>query len=76
MTRRNKPIYCHGHVVYVEPVTPGVWRYRVYVLDQYHDTLVRHGALVCDAVTFTKWAATSRAKRVARTRQYRNARYP
>jgi hypothetical protein len=73
--RRTKQYYC-GHIIYVEPVSPGVWRYRVYTVRQYRDRLVRHGTLVCDAITFTRWAARARAKRVARTREYRNARYP
>ena len=74
--RRRNPIHYWGHIVYVDPVAPGLWRYRVFVVRQYSSNLIRHGQLVCDRTTFTRWAAMSRAKHVARSRNHRNARYP
>lgn len=67
----------YDHRIYLEPLRPGVWRYRVYQLVVITgSTLMRCGPLVCDKETLTKWNAEIRARDVVRRRRRRNARWP
>lgn len=77
MPPTNKTFDYFDHRIYIEPVRPGVWRYRIYQLVKVPGSRVlRNDALVCDKETLTKWNAEVRARDVVRRRRRRRARWP
>lgn len=76
MPPANRTFDYFDHRILIEPVRPGIWRYRVYQLVPLKGSVLRVGALVCDKETLTKWNAVVRARDVVRRRRSRDARWP
>lgn len=65
------------HRITIDPVKPGVWRYRVVRLRRTEgSTLMREAEVVADDVTYTKINAWMRGRDIARRRRRRRARWP